>query len=91
MKNDFLRDLKASLYEKGDFFEYHFVDMTKEQFDSSGADFIKERETVFPSDIISKLDIDRIVRFNGLWLLIRFTDKKKEQLLFEKESDTKAK
>jgi hypothetical protein len=82
-----IKEVKLSLQKEGNFFEYHFVDMTKAEFDAQGIDYDFFTEAILPLKITEQLGIDRIVRLHGLNLLIRFIDKK--QLMVEYQQKMK--
>jgi len=83
-----LREVKSSLYKDGNFFEYHFIDITKEEFDSQSLDsFINNPPLtgILSEKWLAELGVDRVVRINGLFLLIRFIDKQRRKVVYEQE------
>jgi hypothetical protein len=84
--DDFIDKLpinKEKLVKEGNFFEYHFLDIMKEDWDKRPnvmSDFIIEQLTLLPQDVMAVLGIEKIFIINGITYFVRFKDRRREIL-----------
>lgn len=84
MKNNLLCNKKADLYKDGNFFNYFFLDITKEEWADMGADdYSLEYNLPINSEVIETLHINKIVKFNGIYFFVRFKDVYREKIAQE--------
>jgi hypothetical protein len=72
-----LDNKKESLIREGNLFNYHFIDVNKKDYSELCADFIIDTDDMgIPSELLSLLEVDRVIKKNGLVFFVRYKDER---------------